>query len=310
MGMLDMFEAVTVAIFVYREDFGAVKRTVQSALASIPSGSKIDLLVNGDEHLARNIARDELCLGAQGGTVRVWSIQAADKGNAWNQHIHVIAREGLPVIYMDGYVVLNAADIREIINTLRSNEQVLGTSAVPTVGRSAPHLRRIMEKEGGFHGNLCALSWKAIAQIRARNIRIPTGMYRVDSLMGALLSFGLSNDSRIWRPKHCVPVSFNATWGCDEKKLYKWSDIKSWWSRRNRQVRGDIENAAVKYHFTVLVIPFEAIPIDVKSLVDAWMLSCPVAADFVSKSQRHRNAFRSISSYVRPREEALVAIAL
>lgn len=299
---------VCLGIFVSRDDLATVQRAVRSAIAALPGGSRVDLMVNGNESLALKLKQT----GSRpiGGRceISVWNIACADKGNAWNQHIHTVVPNNWDTFYADSYVRIDGYSIEAMCKTLRSQEAVLGTSAVPSIGRSAIAQRQVMANDGGFHGNLCALSSRAVATLRQRCIKVPLGMYRVDSAMGAFLSYGLANLERKWSPQTYVPVTFEATWACDSKKIYRVDDWVSWWHRRKRQARGDIENAAMKYQLTTCSTPFECLPGDVKLLVEGLASNSPISIQsLLARSQRHRRAYEAILAYVRPSEYDITA---
>ncbi|MCP5163091.1 MAG: hypothetical protein H6999_05350 [Hahellaceae bacterium] len=297
-----MDRPVNVVIFASREKIPTLTETILCAINSVPDGSVIDVLINGNQELAEQIAREVVSpLSSETKPYFVWSIPVADKGNAWNQHIHEIWRGELNAVYIDGYVRVTREAIAAISHTFASEAAALGTSGVPTSGASAKAIRRQMAKQGGFHGNLCAIKSWALEQIRARGIRIPTGMYRVDSIMGAFLSFGLDNQTHEWDPFRFLPLTHAASWRCDKKKWYRFQDVVAWNSRRDRQARGDIENAAVKFHLADSKILPEGLPQDVRSLILSWSETCPSDARNVTfRSKRHAQAMAFIHGYAVP----------
>lgn len=201
---------------------------------------------------------------------------------------------------MDTYEFQKNA-IVSLCATCFNNVESLGTSAVPVVGRSSNILQRKMREEGGFHGNLCMIKAGAIFEMRNRGITIPLGVYRVDSIMGAFLSFGLDNVNRKWEPTRYIPVSLEASWDCDEKKWYRLKDIIAWRNRRFRQARGDIENAAFKYFMTRAKIKPEGLPKDIKSMVVSWCEACPEEAfNILNRNRLTREAMSYILNYSTP----------
>ena len=300
---------VNLVVFASRESFIAITNTLSCAIKAVPEGSRIDVLINGNKDLAdqtyhwatRSIPHKTRHL-------QIWNIPVGDKGNAWNQHIHAIWQRDMDAIYIDGYVRVTKAAISAISKTLAINAPSLGTSGLPTIGPSAGKLRYKMQTEGGFHGNLCSIKSVALEQMRNRNIRIPLGIYRVDGLMGAFLSFGLNNTLHTWDPFRFVPLTTDASWVCDEKKWYHFRNIIAWKNRRDRQARGDIENAAIKYHLTELKCLPEALPENISKLVSTWSNSRPSEAlTLINRSSRHRAAMAYINNYVSPTPSACTA---
>ena len=304
--LLPMNIPVNLVIFASRESVKDLAEAFEHAKQGLHPGSFIDVLINGNEELAthfvgwfsnKSLNDDVKC--------RIWSLEVADKANAWNQHIHEIWHQGLDAIYVDGYARVTSNAVSSLLKTMKSNAEVLGSSGVPTVGRSAKSIAKTMEIEGGFHGNLCAIRSTAMAEMRKRKIRIPVGMYRVDAIMGAFLSFGLKNDTRIWEPKRYIPVTFDATWNIESKKWYRPQDIIAWHRRSMRQSRGKVENAAVKYHLTVENTAFEHLPEDIGQLFNRWKSACP--ADAAVMERRYRSSFQYLEQFNPPDPLALPA---
>lgn len=297
-----MVSPVNLVIFAARENISTLTTSLSCALHAIPEGSRVDVLVNGNHELADQISAWICCNTAiEAKQCQVWYISVADKGNAWNQHIHTIWQQDLDAVYIDGYVRISRDAIAALSKTLADNPTALGTSGLPTVGASARTLQQTMRTEGGFHGNLCAIKASALAQLRGRGIRIPLGMYRVDSIMGAFLSFGLDNTVHPWDPFRYLPTTTDARWECDEKKWYRWQDIVAWLNRRKRQIRGAFENAAVKYYLADSKRLPETLPDNVHELVLTWSRSNPNSANaLIKQSVRHREAMHFFSDYVPP----------
>tara|TARA_R110000782_G_scaffold107224_1_gene195633 strand:+ start:888 stop:1889 length:1002 start_codon:yes stop_codon:yes gene_type:complete len=292
---------VNLVVFASRESFITITNTLSCALRAIPEGSRVDVLINGIKELAYQTYHWATRNMPANRQLKTWNIPVGDKGNAWNQHIHKIWQGDMNTIYIDGYVRVTKDAISALSRTLACRASSLGTSGLPTIGASAGKLRRKMQKEGGFHGNLCSIKSVALEQIRNRNIRIPLGMYRVDGLMGAFLSFGLDNTLHTWDPFRFIPHTIGASWVCDDKKWYHIRNIFAWKNRRDRQARGDIENAAIKYHLTELKCLPEALPENISSLVSVWSHSNPIDAyTLTDQSSRHRNAMAFINNYVPP----------
>lgn len=297
-----MMKPVNLVIFSSRESSAELVKTLHAAIAAAPDNSVIDILINGNIALSRGIASvlstDDFqpCQ-----TIRVWHIPAADKANAWNQHIHSISDKDLDCVYIDGYVQPKPDAITKLQETLASHPGALGSSGAPSTGWSAKAITATMQSDGGFHGNLCAITANALAQIRKTGIRLPLGMYRVDALMGAFLSFGLANTNRTWSPKEHVPVTFDATWHCRSKKWYSLQDINAWLSRRERQIRGKVENAAIKQLLVHEGIRLEDIPRDVAQLSREWVKS----KQFSQHDKKFKPAIHYLTSYSPPHPDDL-----
>lgn len=256
-------------------------QTIQAASRASGRRAHIDVLVNGNPSLAQTIAID---LSAQhkasgnSSSVRVWSLVQGDKANTWNQYFHHVWRGEEISFFIDGYVRLNADAVELLGNAMSANPGVLGGTGVPSMGGTAAAMRAEMAKHGGFHGNFCCIRGAVIKQIRQRSIALPFGLYRVDSLVGALLSFGLHPETNKW-DRHRVLVHPDASWQTDQRHWWRPSDVRAQVQRMSRQALGVLENQAVKDLFEVQRIAAEQLPATAATLVAQWLERCPEQAN-------------------------------
>lgn len=252
-----------------------VRRTVSAAQIAAKNKASIDILVNGNDVLALALLP---LLRAQTPSLdqpqlAIWSITLGDKANAWNQYLqHVWSGEEI-VFFIDGYVRLNADAISLLGSTVMERAEALGGTGMPSVGRTAQSLRSQMSPHGGFHGNFCCIKGLAIGQLKKRGISLPIGLYRVDSLMGALLSLGLDSKNK-WDANR-IFVHPQASWQTDPKRWWHIDDIRSQIKRVFRQSRGELENLAVRDHLRVRKQAAELLPDSASKLVLEWAQRCP-----------------------------------
>ncbi|MBC7604001.1 MAG: hypothetical protein H7255_15250 [Ramlibacter sp.] len=261
----------------------ALVATVTTAIRACGECEKrvgIDVLVNGNSQLAgtlartltrQDIAKKQPTLGI---AVRVWSIQFGDKANAWNEYIRIIWSGEEIAFFIDGYVQLLPDSIRLLGPSVAGDSTRLGGTGVPMIGKSATLIREEMIRNGGFHGNFCCIKSQSLFEMKARQIRIPIGMYRTDSLMGAILNFDLDPEKNEWNPERIL-VHPAATWEVKRKNWWSWADQKGAFKRLLRQARGSLENQAVKRLFTERRQLPERLPGTVRQLLAEWWAAQP-----------------------------------
>jgi hypothetical protein len=262
----------TVAIFAARESIAGLRRSVQAALlacANVPS--RIEVLVNGNAALAEAavpmIAALELPSGCG---VRLWHIRFADKAHAWNQFMHEIATDCTMTFFVDGYVLLRPDACALIEAGLRGNPKALAATGVPTAGKSADALRQQMLTSGGLHGNLYAIRPEVMVRLKARGFRLPVGLYRNDSLLGAVFNYDLDPARSTWEPAR-VLVHPKATWDLHAEPMTLRRRIGMHFGRMLRQSQGALENRAVRDHLSLQRRAPEALPAMVSTLVGDWV---------------------------------------
>ena len=270
--MISVIPRWSLAFFAARESLDTLTRSLQAgvnACAGVPAC--IDVLVNGNLALAK--AAVALIAGLDlpsSVTVRLWHIKLGDKAHAWNQFLHQIADDGALAFFVDGYVQVRSDAFRLIDAGLAENSQALAATGVPTVGKSAGALRQQMLASGGLHGNLYAIRPEVIALLKARDFRLPVGLYRNDSLLGAVLNYNLDPVRCTWEPAR-VLVHPRATWGLHADPMSLQQRIRMHVKRLIRQSQGALENRAVRDHLSLQRRAPEALPAMVSTLVGGWV---------------------------------------
>ena len=271
-----------IVFFAARETPQAIRRSVDAALLAAPGPATIDVMVNGSLPLADALTQGWMApdTGLPQVRIRVWSIPHGDKANAWNQYVHHIWSSESLAFFLDGYVQPRQDALILLGQAVSGRAAALGGSGVPTQGRSASTLRANFLVNGGFHGNLCCIKGDVLQRLKQRNIRLPVGLYRTDSLMGALLAYDLDPSTRAWDDDRIV-VHPEATWRFDAKPGWHIATLQGHWSRRQRQARGALENAAFSNHLAKRRLLPEQLPPEAKELVLNWVRMCPADAQRV-----------------------------
>ncbi len=263
----------SVAIIAARESIGDLSRCIAAALTACGEhDAVVDVVINGNPGLAQTAA-EHVAAGAFAcgiHTLRIWSTAAGDKAHAWNQYVHEIWPGGEVSFFVDGYAEVRPDAFDMLRRRLADAPDVLGATGVPSSGRSAARQREQMLREGGFHGNMHAIQGSALQTMRKKGIRLPLGLYRTDSLIGAALLFKLAPEDSRWDTSR-VAVAGDATWDVPHLSTLTLQTIVAQAKRRLRQAQGDLENRAVREHLAVRRLPLEQLPGTVQELVNRWV---------------------------------------
>ncbi|MBT3067034.1 hypothetical protein [Rhodoferax sp. U11-2br] len=290
----------TVVIFACRESLSQLRQTLDSAKVSAASCAVVHVLVNGNQALASALAQDltqrqlSAAKNEGGPDIQVWSIPLADKANAWNQYIHRIWNGEEIAFFVDGYVRLNPDAVDLLGHAVAANAQALAGTGVPTMGRSAKALRENMIVNTGYHGNFCCIKGSTIQRLRDKEIRIPLGLYRTDSLMGAILCYALEPGNHAWED-YRIHVHPTASWGIDAAKWWRWRDVRAAVNRHFRQVRGKLENAALADHLAKRQCSPAKLPSTARELVLEWAMRHP--NDFKRIARKNILARQALASF-------------
>ena len=246
--------------------------------------ASISVMVNGNPELANDLKnkidkkwdgfQNQSALADFESLLNVWSIPIGDKSNAWNQYIHQIWSGEEIVFFVDGYVQLLPDAIEVLGTVVAADVRALGGSGMPSMGRSAARSRQALSSESGLHGNFCCIKGTVLRRMVERQINLPIGLYRGDSFFGAILCYDLDPQSNIWEDFRIAVVS-TASWHIVAKHWWRWGDIRDYFKRLLRQVRGDLEKRALRESLTFRRIRPELLPANARELVLDWTLRCP-----------------------------------
>lgn len=269
------------AVFASRESLDLLLQTLVAAQIGTNGTAVIDVLVNGNPPLAvaltDHLANPEF--SHQALPIRVWDITLGDKANAWNQYIHHIWSGESIAFFIDGYVRLNPNSIKLLGEAIEDEAEVLGGTGVPN-GAIISSVAHAHVPQSGFHGNFCCIKGAALEQLRRRKIFLPIGLYRVDALMGALLTLDLDPVNNAWDASR-IYVHPAASWQTDPKRWWRMRDIRAQVKRIVRQSRGVLENLAIRDHLRVRKQPPELMLQTAAELILDWVQRCPSQANKV-----------------------------
>ena len=275
--MLDTSTPWVVAVIASRESSATLTRSIGAVFEACASRQvTVDVLINGNPALADEMATllDTGTFACRNGSLRIWSITVGDKAFTWNEYLHRIWPAGAMAFFIDGYAEVRPDAFTALERSLGQRSEALGATGVPTSGRSAAQLREQMLRSGGLHGNMHVLRAETMAELRAVGFRLPIGLYRTDSLIGAMLMFGLDATRHAWSPKR-IAVEADATWEVPDLSALSLQNVKSQLKRMVRQAQGELENRAVREHLVTLKRPAPDLPDNAQLLVKEWMARNP-----------------------------------
>jgi hypothetical protein len=269
----------SVAIFAARESLATLTGCISAAVGACKhANAVIDVLINGNRKLAEQttqFANSGVSI-PENVILRIWFIPAGDKAHTWNEYVHRIWNGGM-AYFIDGYAEVREDALSLMDKGLHETPTALGATGVPTSGRSAAALRRLMLKEGGIHGNLYAIREPIMASLKQRGFRLPLGLYRTDALIGAVLVYRLDPSQNTWDMARMF-VHPEATWHVQQTGIWKPKDIWAQYKRKLRQAQGILENRAVRQHLAMEKLSPEALPRTVSELVGKWIGDRPKEA--------------------------------
>ena len=291
----------SIAIFAARETPEELQKTIRSVTTAATEPTIIDVLVNGNTTLAPRIRESlENVLSheteAASHTLRIWQIKQGGKGHAWNQYIHFLWPHTEISFFVDGYVQPKPDALTRLARHLRDAPAALACTGTPSSGRTAQRIREEMLSDGGLHGNLFALRSQTIEELRHTHFELALGLYSFDTVLCAILAYGLDPQTKQWDAKGRIIVAPDVTWTTEEKRWWHPADVQTQLKRYMNIAQRVLEREATKYYLQKRKLPIGSFPKRVDDYVLTWMSECPEhARKTLWRSPLSRIALRKIT---------------
>jgi glycosyltransferase involved in cell wall biosynthesis len=233
-----------VAVFC-RNEQASIGRCIDSiAQACKSKRALITVIVNGstDGSAATAIAAAGRC----GASVAIHSIRHGDKSNAMNRFYYDLRENADCYFFVDAYVRISATALGALETCLTTRPDVVAATGIATNGRTMRRRSELALARGGqLHGQLHAFRKDFIDRLIARNIRLPIGLYRGDGLMGSMAMHDLDPLHIPWESAR-IADSRGATYDIPVLSVFRIHDVERQFRRKIRQMRGDLENLAIR----------------------------------------------------------------
>jgi hypothetical protein len=183
---------------------------------------------------------------AHGVPIEIWRIPHGDKSNAIDQFLYKLRMPARMYFCVDGYVKIGPRSFEGLAAGLADRPAAVAATGIAINGRTMPTSREeILELGGKLQGQLHALRPEFIERMVAQGISLPIGLYRGDGLLGSMASHDLDAIGTQWDPSRVVGVA-EATFEIPTLSPFVPRDLRRQFRRKVRQMRGHLENAAIK----------------------------------------------------------------
>lgn len=262
-----------VVVFAARESAETIESTIEAINQAVTEDDcQIAILVNGNRNLADQLSRryqERSYSPPKGIRIDIWFLEVGDKAQTWNAYVHRLYPGAELTFFVDGYAEPKPDALHLLSRAISESPQALAVSGVPSCGSSARWQAAVMLRSGGIHGNLFALPKRTMEELRQRAISLPKGLYRTDSLIGAILNFRFDPSKHNWDPGQIL-VQGDATWKINTLRWWHPGDIRTHVKRLLRQSQGQLENLAVSDHLGRHRRSPETLPPTARELVLQW----------------------------------------
>jgi glycosyltransferase involved in cell wall biosynthesis len=224
---------------------------IAACLASISKaiGSRrglITVIVNGSTDDSETTAR--AASSSLRTPVEIFRIKQADKANAINCYFHDRALRADAELYfcVDAYATIGEDALAATAQRFAECPEAVVATGVAINGRTESRsMRETVEVGGVMHGQFYALQPDFVRRMVDGGIRLPIGLYRGDGLIGSMAAHNLDAIGQPWKNSRVIGVA-GATFEIESLSMFRLRDLRRQFRRKVRQMRGRIENAAVK----------------------------------------------------------------
>ena len=248
----------------------ACLRSISAALGA--RHAVITLLLNGSTDGSEDIARATARTLEH--PLRICRIGHADKSNAINHSFYDLRERARLYVFVDAYVTISPDTIGAFEARLGECPDANVATGLAGNGRNEPKSNERTVRQGGIiHGQLYAARPEFLDRLTAKEIRLPTGLYRGDGFIGYLACHDLDAVGNEWDNRRLVGAP-GAIFMIDQLSPFRWRDIRRQLRRKVRQMRGRIENAAIKR--IADVHGFAALPGDADEMIRDHLAGNPL----------------------------------
>lgn len=279
-------------------------RSIDSAVGD--RAALITVILNGSTDNSLAVAQATLA-GLRTPT-QLFAIPAADKSNAINLYVHDRRVRVDADLYfaVDGYATISPGGLAAMEARLRSHSGALIATGIAGNGRNEPKANRATVEAGGvMHGQFYCMTAALVRRMEAGNIRLPIGLYRGDGLLGSIAAHDLDPVGGTWHNSRVIGVA-DAVFLIRPLSPFRLRDLRRHFNRKVRQMRGLVENAAIRV--VAHAGGFAALPPFADDMIRDFLLNHPAPAVslpdrlFMALAlSRHRHATKPDAASLEPR---------
>jgi hypothetical protein len=240
--------------------------------------------------------------------VTAYRIAYGDKSNAINTFLHTLREKAGIYFCVDGYVSVKPRSLVAMADRLAADSEAVVATGMAANGRGATQAERVKLETGGtVNGRLYAMKATFVQRMVDGGIRLPVGLYRGDGLLGSMAAHNLDALGLKWSNTHAIGVS-EATFTIEPLSPFRPRDVQRHLRRKIRQMRGILENAAIKK--VIYSGGYSALPAFADDMIRNYLLTNKHPATSLANIPFMIMALRQHHAAIRPSAENMVAIRI
>ncbi len=291
----------SIAVFCHNE-----AARIRACIASLAAASRqqrvvLTVIANGctDDSAAQALQEAR----SQGLRARIYTIAHGDKSNAINHSLDGLREPAAMHVFVDGYVTIGPDALTGLAGALAADPHALAATGIASNGRTMAAETTAALRDGGrLNGNLYALRPDFVDRMVGAGLGLPVGLYRGDGLLGSMVCHDLNPLGQEWDARRVRSVAA-ATFALRRLSPRRPADIARQFRRKIRQMRGQLENAAIRS--VIYEGGYTALPRFADDMIASWLADGGRPSAGVADRAFMALALRQHAQAVRPAEASL-----
>ena len=217
-----------------------------ASIAQAGRGCRLYITVIANGSRDRSIACAAETLAAEKLAGRIYGIAYGDKSNAINHSFYALRQNAQLHVFVDAYAIIAPESLTGFAAVLSGHKDAVAATGVAGNGRTMQAATEETLRDGGrLHGQLHAFRPAFLDRLTSAGLRLPIGLYRGDGLLGSMACHDLDALHTPW-DGHRIKGTMEAVYEIPRLSPWRPGDVARQFRRKVRQMRGRLENAAIR----------------------------------------------------------------
>ena len=235
---------ISVAVFCHNE--AARIGACLTSIAGAGRGFRLGVTVIANGTTDASIARAKAAIEATGLPAHVYAIAHGDKSNAINHSFYELRQKAKLHVFIDAYAIIAPNAFSGFAAMLSSHKEAVAATGVAGNGRTmAAATEETLLHGGRLHGQLHAFRPGFLDRLTGAGLFLPIGLYRGDGLLGSMACHDLQPLANPWDGSR-IKGTVEAVYQIPRLSPLRPADVMRQYRRKLRQMRGLLENAALR----------------------------------------------------------------
>jgi glycosyltransferase involved in cell wall biosynthesis len=258
---------ISVAVFCHNE--AARIGACLTSIAAAGRGFRLGITVIANGTTDDSIARAKAAIEAARLPAHIYTIAHGDKSNAINQSFYGLRQRAKLHVFVDAYAIIAPDAFSGFAAMLSSHNEAVAATGIAGNGRTmAAATDETLRNGGRLHGQLHAFRPAFLDRMTEAGLFLPIGLYRGDGLLGSMACHDLDPLGNPWESTR-IKGTVEAVYEIPRLSPFRPADIRRQYSRKLRQMRGLLENAALMS--VIYSGGFAALPHYADEMISAWL---------------------------------------